>query len=110
MRHLDRLADWAARRERASERVLIERGHDAEPRLWRRVGLLWLLGLGALLGHNWLPGPLDAVANAVLGIAVGVAAFRPFNRAGSYRAGWLDGRTRIARAGAESISAPLLAR
>lgn len=89
------LADRLTERTLKRERSLVTEGHDAERKLWVRMLVIGVIGLGAVLTQDWLPSPFMVVANVAVGWLVGQGVFLGVARANAYRSGWIAGRRRM---------------
>lgn len=99
---MSRLAGWLTSRHIAKERALVADPQGAR-RLLVRDLLLAALGLGALVGEDFLPSPWDVVAGFVVALMLGFCLMAGFRRALTYKSGWLDGRSAMIHAMVEAM-------
>lgn len=89
----DRYAAWVVSREK----LLVVKGAQAARGLWTLVLVRFFVGLGALWMAMWDDSAWNGLWFPLVGLFVGQAAVAPATKAGSFRNGWLSGRSDMVR-------------
>lgn len=92
---------WIVRRYIDNESAMV-----TDPRrarwLYVRDLIFAVVALGALVAEDWLPLPWSAIAGLWVALMLGFALMHGVRRAGSYRHGWVDGRSAMVAAMVEA--------